>query len=367
MKLEIWNARNPTDARRWRAVHAAWPARQVAAHPEYVALFATARDEPLAAYAETAEGFVLYPFLLRPVDAPHLPTDGGPVHDIASPYGSSSGGAFQHRVDEVAAKEFWHLFDDFCRARRVVSEFVRLHLFPAELLPYPGEVRPRLPNVVRDLRPPLEEIWRDVEHKVRKNVNKARRSGVTVEVDETGARLDEFLAVYLDTMRRRRAASDYLFSEGFFRTLVDRLGGQIAFFHARHEGRVVSTELVLRSARELYSFLGGTAADAFDLRPNDLLKFEICRWGREQGTDRFVLGGGYAPDDGIFRYKRSFAPHATLPYCTGQRVFDAPTYRLLTTAHEAEARRRDPGWQPDPGYFPAYRQPLPEPPNPTRS
>lgn len=360
MRLEIWNARDPRDAARWADVHRAWPRREVVAHPAYVRLFAGDHAEPLAAYARTGSGFVLYPFLLRPVDAPHLRGD-VLRHDITSPYSSSSGGPFQDGVTDVEAKEFWSAFDDFCRTRRVVSEFVRLHVFGERILPYPGAVEPRLANVVRDLRVPPDEMWREFEHKVRKNVNRARREGIRVEVDETGQRLDAFLDIYRATMRRRGAGTTYFFPPDLFRTIVRELPGQFVFFHALHDGRVVSTELALVSADHLYSFLGGTDESAFALRPNDLLKVEMFRWGRQRGLSRCLLGGGHVPDDGIFRYKRSFAPDSLLTYSTGARVLDRPAHTELVARHRSEGVRRDPAWRPDPSFFPGYRQPLPPP------
>lgn len=360
MKLEIWDAREPRDEARWRSVHDAWAEREVCAHPAYVRLLAGPNEAPLAAYAETDAGFVLYPFLLRPIDAPHLTAIGTSIFDIASPYGSSSGGPFQEGVDDVGAKKFWLVFEEFCRSRQVVSEFCRLHVFAEQRLPYPGQVQPRLPNIVRDLRTPPEQMWREFAHKVRKNVNKARRCGVTVEVDTTGAHLDDFVRIYEGTMRRRRAAAGYRFPREFFALLLRELPGQAILFHARHEGRVVSTELVLVAGRNMYSYLGGTDEDAFGVRPNDLLKLEIFRWGQEHGKLRFLLGGGYAPSDGIFRYKRSFTPQPPLTYATGSRVLDEPRYALLTRAHRAEGHRRQPGWRTDKNFFPAYREPLPK-------
>lgn len=357
MRLEIWNARRTADVNRWLAVHRAWPAREVFAHPAYVRLFAGEHDEPLAAYAETPTGFILYPFVLRRITAPHLVAAGRSIHDITTPYGY--GGAFHSGVGEAEAKEFWAAFDDFCRTRHVVSEFTRLSLFEDDRLPYPGRTEPKLVNVVRDLRTSPEDMWREFDHKVRKNVGKARRLGVTIEIDETGARLGDFLRIYQGTMDRRHAGTSYYFPRQFFQTILDELPGHFSFFHALHGGRVVSTELVLVSARTLFSYLGGTERSAFDLRPNDLLKFEVIRWGQEHGKRHFVLGGGYAADDGIFRYKRAFAPHGLLPYSVGTRVFDEPTYDRLVDAHRTQGRHRLPGWEPDPAFFPAYRQELP--------
>ena len=112
--------------------------------------------------------------------------------DLVTPYGY--GGAF--RTGEADARAFWRDFDAWAAEQRVVSELVRLSLFPERLLPYPGEREQRLVNVVRDLGPAGGELWMDYEHKVRKNVKKARRSGLRVEIDETGARLDDFVRLY---------------------------------------------------------------------------------------------------------------------------------------------------------------------------
>jgi hypothetical protein len=328
----------------------------VFAHPSYVSLFASHDDEPLAAFAETGSGFILYPFILRPLTAPHLRTAAASSFDIISPYGY--GGAFQSMASDLDAKEFWSAFDDFCHAHRIVSEFTRLSLFDDQRLAHPGTTQQRLVNVVRDLRAPMDEIWGDVEHKVRKNVNKARRSRVEIIVDETGARLGDFLRIYEKTMVRRKASAGYYFPEAFFETIISDLPGQFVFFHALQGSQVVSTELVLVSVDNIYSYLGGTEENAFLLRPNDLLKFEVFRWGQAQGKGRMVLGGGHSTDDGIFRYKRSFAPRGLVPYSVGTRVHDEEAYAQLVEAHRLEGRRRNPAWA-TASFFPAYRQELP--------
>jgi lipid II:glycine glycyltransferase (peptidoglycan interpeptide bridge formation enzyme) len=186
----------------------------------------------------------------------------------------------------------------------------------------------------------------DFEHKVRKNVKRARRSGVRVELDEDGARLDDFVRIYEHTLERRDAPAGYRFPRGFFERIGARLRGQFVYVHALHEGRVVSSELALVSERNVYSFLGGTDADAYELRPNDLLKHELILWAKRAGKRRFVLGGGYRPDDGIFRYKRSFAPRSLVAFEVGHRILDAPLYReLCARAGVGEAG----------AFFPAYR------------
>ena len=314
----VLSPEDPGWLERWEA----WPEREVHAHPEYVRLY---QDEgrPLCAVADG----VLYPFLLRADPA-----------DILTPYGY--GGAF--RTGEADAEAFWRDFDAWAAELGVVSELVRLSLFPERLLPYPGERERRLVNVVRDLAPGAEELWMDYEHKVRKNVKKARRSGLRVEIDEAGARLDEFARLYEHTLDRRGAAERYRFSRGFFERIRDRLAGHFVLAHVLDGEQVVSTELALLSATSAYSFLGGTDEAAFELRANDLLKHELILWAKEAGKRRFVLGGGQREDDGIFRYKRSFAPHGLVPFELGTRILDPERYAELSAGRET-------------AHFPAYR------------
>jgi hypothetical protein len=319
------------DDERWLAAWDAWPEREVHAHPEYVRLY---EDEgrPLCALADG----VLYPFLLR-----ELPL-GAEGADIVTPYGY--GGAF--RTGEADADAFWSGFDAWAAERGVVSELVRFSLFAERLVPYPGAREQRLVNVVRDLAPAEDELWMDYEHKVRKNVKKARRSGLRVEIDETGARLDDFLRLYEHTLTRREAHDRYRFPRVFFEGIRRRLAGHFVYAHVLDGDRVVSSELALVSATSAYSFLGGTDDETFAERPNDLLKVELFRWAQAAGKRRFVLGGGFRADDGVFRYKRSFAPGGLVPFEIGMRVLDRDAYDALTERA---------GGPREPGFFPAYR------------
>jgi hypothetical protein len=334
LSFEVW----PAESDEWLALWSSWPGREVWAHPGYASLYEDETTRALCAAWQSDDGCVLYPFLLRDLRVAPFDVEAA---DVVTPYGY--GGAFAW--GEPAAG-FWPAFDAWAAERRIVSEFVRFALFDDELLPYPGEREQKLVNVVRGLDAEEDAIWMDVEHKVRKNVKRARRSGVQIEVDEHGARLDDFLRIYEHTLERRAAPPRYRFPRTFFESIAERLRGGFVYVHALHEDRVVSSELALVSEWTVYSFLGGTASDAYELRPNDLLKWELIRWAKRAGKRRFVLGGGYRTDDGIFRYKRSFAPGGLMPFHVGHRVLDAELYRELTERVGGSGAA---------GFFPAYR------------
>ncbi|HID78785.1 MAG TPA: GNAT family N-acetyltransferase [Planctomycetaceae bacterium] len=354
--LRVLTAERPEDRALWLRAWGEWPAREVFAHPDYVELFVRPGWQACCAYLDSGQGKVLYPFLLRDLAAEAYWSPAiGPATDIATPYGYGGAWFWSASSPETLAEVFWERFDRWAEENGVVSEFVRLSLFAERVLPYPGNVLRDRENVIRDLRPPESELWMDFKHKVRKNVNKAQRSGVDVEVDRTGASVGDFLGIYQHTMRRRQAGQMYHFDQEFFNRIHQQLGGQFAYFHAVHEGRVVSTELVLISADSVYSFLGGTAEAAFPYRPNDLIKYEIIRWAKAQGKHWFVLGGGYQPDDGIFRYKAAFAPGGIVPFQVGTRLLRPDVYEELCAARRRMARQQQRRWEPALGFFPAYR------------
>jgi hypothetical protein len=334
LSFHLWSDGSPE----WLAHWSAWPRREVYAHPAYVSLYENEGTRALCAAWRSSEGCVLFPFLLRDLRVDPFCVDAA---DVITPYGYG-GAFFWGRDREGVAARFWKSFDGWAADKHVVSELVRFALFDDELLPYPGDREQRLVNVVRDLAPSAEELWMDCEHKVRKNVKKARRAGVTIEFDSTGERLDDFLRLYMHTLERRDAPERYRFPRDFF----ERLPEPRVYVHALQGEDVVSSELVLLSEHHAYSFLGGTDSDAFDVRPNDLLKWELILWAKRAGKSRFVLGGGQSADDGIFRYKRSFAPRGLVPFFVGKRVLEPALYEELTKL-VGGGRASD--------FFPAYR------------
>jgi hypothetical protein len=351
--LQVLDATNPAERARWLEAWNAWPGKEVSAHPDYVALFARDRDRSLCALLSLPSGGILYPFILRPLSSEPWAPPGTTAADLVTPYGY--GGPFAWGEAALHAEQFWDQLDVWAGAANVVTSFVRLSVFPEQMIPFRGVIEERQHNVVRSLDLDLEHMWRDYAHKVRKNVNRAKLAGLEVLVDTAGARLAEFHAIYLGTMQRRGALPTYCFPLSFFAAVVGKLPGSFVFFHVLDQKRMVSSELVLVSDNYLYSFLGGTTEDAFELRPNDLLKHAIVLWGIEQRKRAFVLGGGYQGDDGIYRYKLSLAPKGAVPFRVGLRTYQADSAEQLTAARRKFALSHGVVWEPSPGYFPPYR------------
>jgi len=351
--FRVLGAEDPAERAEWLRLWERWPDAEIMAHPEFARLFARPGDQVLAATYAGTKGGVLYPLILRPLGLEPWAPAGRELCDLTTPYGY--GGPFAWDVSPEEAADFGRRVGEWARSRGAVSAFARLSVFADQLLPFDGETVVNGPNVLRRLDLSDEELWNDYEPKVRQNVRRARSRGCTLRVDEKGDGLDEFHRVYTSTMERRNADARYFFGRDFFESIVRKLPGGFAFFHVVHGGRVVSSELVLLSRRHAYFFLGGTLAEAFEVRPNDLLQHETFLWCKDAGKGAIVLGGGYKGSEGLLRYKKSFAPRGEVSFLVGMRIYDARAMGELVESRRRWEAGQGRGWAPEPGFFPAYR------------
>lgn len=316
------------------------------AHPAYVELFAGGGERAIALVVHDAEATWLVPLVERPLPA-ELGTEG---HDLVSPYGY--GGPFLVSGPADAVPPL-HLVARYVGDEGYASAFLRLSLAAGErAASTPATaalVRDVAPNVVLALDVPDEARWQGYAHKVRKNVRKALRNGCTVTQGHDPAHWNAFHAIYAHTMGRRSAAERYRFDRAFFGAFHAELREYCQLYVTWDaDGCAVSAELVLTSDRNAYSFLGGTLAEAFPLAPNDLLKHVAADEQALRGRSAFVLGGGYRPGDGIFRYKHSFAPSGEVMFRSTNLVGHPARYEELVRRREGVATVED-------GFFPRYR------------
>lgn len=356
MRFRVLDAAVPEERRAWLEAWSRWPAREVFAHPDYVALFARPGDRAVAALGEGDGATVLLPLHLRPLaDEAWAGADEGRL-DATTPYGYGGPFAWGERAgDDDVAAPFWRAYGAFCRRESIATTFARLSLFPEQLAPIPGDVRVNAPNIAVPLAGGIEAVWDGYEGPVRTAIRKSRRLGLAVEVDTEGARLADFHAVYAHTMERRGADAWYRFPLAFFEELTARLRGQVAFVHAIVGGRVVASDLVLASKDHAYMFLSGTYEEAYPMRPNEAVRHASAEWAISRGMSHYVLGGGYRAGDGVFRHKKIFAPHGEVPFKVACLVHDEPAVHALAATRAARARERGEGWAPRPGFFPVYR------------
>lgn len=353
VRFRVLDAGQPGERAEWLEIWSRWPAREVMAHPDYVAAFAGSGERAVLALGEAPDGGLLLPLVLRPLSAEPWAGAGEAGWDATTPYGYGGPFAFGERRGDDPA--FWRGYEAFCRGSRIVCTFTRLPLLAGELA-LPGRVEVRGPNVVVPLAGGAEAVRRGYDRDVRRRLRVAEREGLRAEVDPDGARLEAFHAVYAHTMERRRAEAFYRLPLAFFARLLERLRGHVVFVHALAGERVVSSELALVSARSVYAFLGGTWAESFRAYPNEVVRDATAAWAAREGKETYVLGGGKGgTDDGILRHKALLAPRGLVPFRTASLMHDELAYQALARRRAAAEGAAGRAWAPRPEWFPAYR------------
>lgn len=337
------------------------------AHPSYVGLFLRTGDEAQALIWQDQKtgSWVLLPFIRRPLAVEEWTENTILANlwtDAISPYGY--GGPFADSED-VSWHLFWIDVVEWMQADQVITFFIRTSLQnrPPELLDgleagcY--EVLNLSENIIVDVQRTKELQWSHYEHKVRKNVKKAEKAELRVEIHDHFDNLDAFLDIYHSTMQRRSASEWYFFERPFFQTFVDSLVGSYIVAEVYNSiNEMVSTELILKSDRFVYSYLGGTLREAFIHAPNDLLKHAVIDYARSHAKEGYVLGGGYEPDDGIFRYKKAFDVDGVVPFFGICLTASPQVYRSMSEHRLTTARTQTPDVVLQTHFFPQYRAPL---------
>jgi CelD/BcsL family acetyltransferase involved in cellulose biosynthesis len=252
---------------------------------------------------------VAYPLLLRAVsELPFVGCTSSEAWDAASP--EYTGPLALEPCTEVVGRAFRRLFDQYCQDNRIVTEFAHLHPWRTA----PGSCRPENVHLDReiiyvDLTQSEEDLWRNsLTRACRKNISRARSEKMRVFAAEKPDQICQFHQIYLHTMDRNQAQTKYYYPLEFFMDFHERMSVNARFALAEHSGKIVAGTLFLHDDHDVFSYLGGAYHADQGVRPTNALIYETIRWARDEGKRRLILGGGYAPNDGIFRFKASFSP-----------------------------------------------------------
>jgi hypothetical protein len=270
------------------------------------------------------------PFLLEHEGALFAGVERDDPRDVVTPYGYGGpvGGD----------GSFWPAYEDWARARAVVTTFVRFHPLYANQRGAPIAVEPLAPTVAWRLDPD-RDLLAGLHWKHRNKVRKAENAGATVTQHEG---LGDFVPLYEDTMRRLDADDFYLFEPAYWERLVEL---PLARFDARIDGELVASALCLATPPWLHYHLSGTTDTGRSTGASTLVLLEAARWAQAQDYERFHLGGGLGGKaDSLHHFKARFDPDGLLEAAVGKAIHDEEAYRRLSGG-EASLD----------GFFPAYR------------
>jgi hypothetical protein len=341
-ELERWNSVLPPDT-------------NVFASREYVRIYEEQAGFSARLFvAEGRAGVVAYPFFLRPVqELPFASTLGLHAYDTYTPEytGPIIVGEWSSEFD------FLKIFGDFCREQDIIAEFAHLNPWRIpETLVDPAGVEHNRDVVYVDLTWDEERIWtKSFTSDCRRQIKQSQTAGVKVRRATTTDDVRAFHRLYTETMDRRNALERYYYSEEYFQAFFANMPDQAFYMLAEYQYRLIAGGIFFQDRTEIYWHLSAADMEYSQVRPVNAYLYETIRWALTQGKKRMLLGGGYAPNDGVFRFKTNFSP-LRVRFCTYKRIHNPDVCAALDQAWS----RHFPGQQSPVRFFPAYRS-VPEP------
>jgi hypothetical protein len=290
----------------------------------------------------------VYPFFLRSLSELPFSQIAGANWDASTP--EYTGPFYLSRASAVKFSDAVHYL--FCELGSV-AEFMHLNPWSdASPMLRGGELCFNRQVVWVDTTLSEDELWQNhLSYACRKNLKRAANECVRVfeatSVDEVRA----FHRIYRETMDRNRALRSYYFPIEYFISIFEQMPGNARFVLAEYKGQIVAATLYMYDDLSVYSYLGGADYEYQHVRPTNAIVHNTIGWARLNGKQRLVLGGGYQPDDGIFRFKASFS-RLRVAFYTFRRIHLVDHYGALL-----EQWRAYHGADLDASYFPGYRSP----------
>ena len=270
--------------------------------------------------------------------------------DIVSPYGYGGPLIVDSQGDKNGlVRSYNAAFMEYCNANNIISEFVRFHPILKNHIDFKDVYRTihMRKTVVTYLDPEDDILLDHFSKSARKNINRAIREGVKVEVIEEPEDLSSFTEIYYDTMERNDADDYYYFPKEYFEGICRLLRDYTINVNIYVDNTRIASGVYFIYGKIMQIHLSGTKREYLHLSPAYLLRYAAMNWAKDHGVEIVHHGGGTTndPDDTLLRFKQRFSKDENIDYYVGQKIHNEEVYNKLV--HRACVK--------DKGYFPVYR------------
>jgi hypothetical protein len=206
---------------------------------------------------------------------------------------------------------FWTSLVNLCRQERVTQLGVDSFASASAVIPsLPGEVsRQSRIEYILDLGSP--DLWSKMSTNHRRNIQKALKAGVVIGRSSAAQACQDHARLQDASMERRIGRGEHVMADAQIRTAAALLEHQVGeLFRATLGNQVLSSILVLRAVRGAYYHSAGTSREGMSLGASHLLIKTVVEILRDEGIQRFNLGGADARNPGLERFKTGFGGQA---------------------------------------------------------
>jgi hypothetical protein len=249
--------------------------------------------------------------------------------DLITPYGYG-GVAFKKNTDTDFKENIFELLRDCLSNTNCISVFLRLH--------------PLLNNNVKEsefvfgngvtLATKLNSSYPDLYNKYssghKYDLKKSKKNeNISIVDDADFILFDNFIEIYLETMRYLQATDFYFFDREYFYRMKGLLADKLKLVVVKFNEQVIGASLFMLDNGIIQYHLSGTTIDGKKYQPSKLILDYMIDWGISQGYNFLHLGGGVGgQQDALYKFKKGFTADEYSFY-TVRLIINSTVYRQL--------------------------------------
>jgi serine/alanine adding enzyme len=149
-------------------------------------------------------------------------------------------------------------------------------------------------DILIDLDKPVDVLWKELHPTRRKQIERGYRRGVVFVFCQQPDRntLMECYDLLCSLYKRIKLPFP---KQDFFQKSLQHLSERIGVFVLKYQGEIIGCRFVLLYKNMIYDWYAGSNDKALDKYPNDILPWEVIKWGAENGYKVFQFGGAGKP------------------------------------------------------------------------
>ena len=273
-------------------------------------------------FLEDEKNCAFFPLIKREIEST-------PFFDLITPYGY--GGVDIKKNTDIAFKDIiFESLRDCLSKTNCISVFLRLH--------------PLLNNNVKEsqfvfgngvtLATKLNSSYPDLYNKYssghKYDLKKSKKNeNISIVDDADFIFFDNFIEIYLETMRYLQATDFYFFDREYFYRMKGLLADKLKLVVVKFNEQVIGASLSMLDNGIIQYHLSGTTIDGKKYQPSKLILDYMIDWGVSQGYNFLHLGGGVGgQQDALYKFKKGFTADEYSFY-TVRLIINSTAYRQL--------------------------------------
>lgn len=236
------------------------------------------------------------------------------------PFSDYGGGSFFRSKSNGFSRELVNKLVEIGTQNRCCRVTIRRAFFDdiiqANLVNKPVVVEAKNCTFIISLKDEIDKIFRSLKKSKRGTIKQAKKRGSIVRDAESLNDLESYYSVYLCTMQRLRARSSALPFQ-FFKYLWDvfKTEGELKIFLAEYDNKVIAGVLIFVYKNVMYLWGAVSLSEYWNLRPMDLLYWQIIEWGVEHNFKLLDFGAtSNNPSSGNYVFKRRWGGEKRILY-----------------------------------------------------